>query len=36
MRRRFGDLLRAEIRETVVSEREIDDEIQFLLEAVRA
>jgi len=34
LRRRFGDLLRAEIRETVDSEQEIDDEVRFLLEAV--
>jgi RNA polymerase sigma-70 factor (ECF subfamily) len=34
MRRRFGDLLRAEIREIVASEQEVDDEIRFLFEAV--
>ena len=36
MRRRFGDLLRAEIRETVANEQEVDDEIRFLFEAVGA
>jgi len=36
LRRRFGDLLRAEIRETLVDEQEIDDELRFLFEAVRA
>ena len=36
MRRRFGQLLRAEIRDTVASEQEIDDEIRFLADVVRA
>jgi len=36
MRRRFGDLLRAEIRETVASDQDVDDEIRFLFEAVGA
>jgi len=36
LRRRFGDLLRAEIRETLVDEQEIDDELRFLFEAVRS
>jgi RNA polymerase sigma-70 factor (ECF subfamily) len=35
MRRRFRDLLRAEIAETVSTPGEIDDEIRFLLAALR-
>jgi RNA polymerase sigma-70 factor (ECF subfamily) len=36
MRRRYRDLLRAEIAETVSTPEEVDDEIRFLLLAVRA
>jgi RNA polymerase sigma-70 factor (ECF subfamily) len=36
MRRRYRDLLRAEIAETVSTPEEVDDEIRFLLSAVRA
>jgi len=35
MRRRYRDLLRAEIAETVSTPSDIDDEIRFLLAAVR-
>lgn len=35
MRRRYRDLLRAEIAETVSTQAEIDDEIRFLLAALR-
>jgi RNA polymerase sigma-70 factor (ECF subfamily) len=35
MRRRYRDLLRAEIAETVSKPAEVDDEIRFLLAAVR-
>jgi RNA polymerase sigma-70 factor (ECF subfamily) len=31
MRRRYRDLLRAEIAETVATPEEVDDEIRFLL-----
>ena len=36
MRRRYRDLLRAEIAETVSTPEDVDDEIRFLLSAVRA
>lgn len=36
LRRRFRDLLRAEIAQTVLHEAEIDDEIRALFEALRA
>jgi len=36
MRRRYRDLLRSEIAETVSTPEEVDDEIRFLLSAVRA
>lgn len=36
LRRRFGELLRAEISQTVADEDEIDDEIRFLFTAMRA
>jgi len=36
LRRRFGELLRAEIAETVADEHEIDNEIRFLFTALRA
>ena len=36
LRRRFGELLRAEIAQTVADEDEIDDEIRFLFSATRA
>jgi DNA-directed RNA polymerase specialized sigma24 family protein len=36
MRRRYRDLLRAEIAETVSTAADIDDEIRFLLAALRA
>jgi len=36
LRRRFGELLRAEIAETVADEDEIDNEIRFLFTALRA
>jgi RNA polymerase sigma-70 factor (ECF subfamily) len=36
MRRRYRDLLRAEIAETVSTPEAVDDEIRFLLSAVRA
>jgi RNA polymerase sigma-70 factor (ECF subfamily) len=36
LRRRFGELLRAEIAQTVADEDEIDDEIRFLFSAARA
>ncbi|PWU11403.1 MAG: RNA polymerase subunit sigma-24 [Terriglobia bacterium] len=36
MRRRYRELLRAEIAETVASAAEIDDEIRFLLSALRS
>jgi RNA polymerase sigma-70 factor (ECF subfamily) len=36
MRRRYRDLLRAEIAETVATPEDVDDEIRFLLSAVRA
>ncbi len=35
LRRRFGELLRAEIAETVADEDEIDNEIRFLFAALR-
>jgi len=35
MRRRFGELLRAEIRDTVASEQDVESEIRFLFAAVR-
>jgi hypothetical protein len=35
MRRRYQELLRAEIAETVSTPAEIDDEIRFLLAALR-
>ena len=35
MRRRYRDLLRAELAETVSTPEEIDEEIRFLLAAVR-
>jgi RNA polymerase sigma-70 factor (ECF subfamily) len=35
MRRRYGDLLRAEIAETVSTPAEVDDEVRFLLAALR-
>lgn len=35
LRRRYGDLLRAEIGATVADPREIDDELRHLLVAVR-
>ena len=36
LRRRFGELLRAEIAQTVADEDEIDDEIRFLFAAMRS
>jgi RNA polymerase sigma-70 factor (ECF subfamily) len=36
MRRRYRDLLRTEIAETVESEHEVDDELQYLMAALRA
>jgi RNA polymerase sigma factor (sigma-70 family) len=36
MRRRFAAILRSEIAETVLDEREVDAEIQFLVNALRA
>jgi RNA polymerase sigma-70 factor (ECF subfamily) len=35
LRRRYGDLLRAEIAHTVASPREIDEEIRALFAAVQ-
>lgn len=35
LRKRFGNVLRAEIGETVASENEIDDEIRYLLSVLR-
>ncbi len=34
LRRRFGELLRREISETVTSPEDVDDEIQYLMRAV--
>jgi DNA-directed RNA polymerase specialized sigma24 family protein len=34
MKRRFGELLRAEIAQTVASEKEVDEEIRYLIAAI--
>jgi len=36
MRRRFGDLLRAEIAQTVESENQVEDELRYLLSVISA
>ena len=36
LRRRFGELLRAEIAQTVTTDEEVEDEIRYLIHALKA